>query len=291
LKIPFAKMHGAGNDFVVFDATKGSLDLSPERIRRLADRQRGVGCDQVLVVEAADRPDIDFVYRIFNRDGGEVEQCGNGARAFVRFVIDHGLTNKTTIRVATKSGIIAPHLLPDGNVEVDMGAPRFAPNEIPFDASGLVKTAQGNTARYRLEVVGKTLEVAVCSMGNPHAVIDVSDVDRAAVESIGAALERSSRFPERVNVGFAQRLDAHHLRLRVYERGAGETLACGTGACAAAAVGIADGDLISPVTVETRGGLLVIAWDGQLEHPVFLRGPAVTVFESEIDLAQLDEPQ
>jgi len=281
-------MHGAGNDFVVFDATQGALELSPERIRRLADRHLGVGCDQVLVVEGPSAPEIDFVYRIFNADGGEVEQCGNGARAFVRFVLDHGLTTKTAIRVATKSGIIEPRLKDDGTIEVDMGAPRFAPKEVPFDASGLAHSANHPVARYRLHVAGHDLDLAVCSMGNPHTVLMVDDVEAAPVELLGPALERHARFAERVNVGFLERVDAHHVRLRVFERGAGETLSCGSGACAAVAIGIAEGQLESPVSVKTRGGTLVVSWDGDPGHSVFLAGPAVSVFESELDLTTLD---
>ncbi len=281
-------MHGAGNDFVVFDATKGPLPLTAARIARLADRHLGIGCDQVLVVEPANAPDTDFVYRIFNADGGEVEQCGNGARAFVRFALEHHLTDKRAIRVSTKSGVIEPRLLEDGSIEVDMGRPRFDAAAVPFDAAGLAAVGASVAPRYRLEVAGSNLEISVCSMGNPHVVVPVGDVSKAEVAKLGAALEHHVRFPERVNVGFCQTIDRHTLALRVFERGVGETLACGTGACAAAVIGMAQGQLASPVTVRTRGGELAIAWDGEPAHAVTLSGPAVTVFEGELDLSQLD---
>jgi diaminopimelate epimerase len=281
-------MHGAGNDFVVFDATKGPLPLTTARIARLADRHLGVGCDQVLVVEPARTADTDFVYRIFNADGQEVEQCGNGARAFVRFALEHHLTDKRSIRVATKSGVIEPHLLDDGSIEVDMGCARFDAADVPFDASGLLAVGASLAPRYRLEVAGTNLELSVCSMGNPHVVLDVSDIEQAEVARLGPALEHHVRFPQRVNAGFCQTIDPNTVALRVFERGAGETLACGTGACAAAVIGIAQGRLVSPVRVKTRGGDLAITWDGDATHPVTLSGPAVTVFEGELDLSQLD---
>ena len=281
-------MHGAGNDFVVFDATQGPVPLTAARIARLADRHRGIGCDQVLLVEPASTPDIDFVYRIFNADGGEVEQCGNGARAFVRFALEHHLTDKRSIRVSTKSGVIEPRLLDDDSIEVDMGRPQFDASRVPFETSGLLAVGASLAPRYRLEVAGSNLEVSVCSMGNPHVVLNVPDVAKANVALLGPALEQHMRFPQRVNVGFCQTIDQHSVALRVFERGVGETLACGTGACAAAVIGIAQGTLLSPVTVKTRGGELSVAWDGKADHPVTLSGPAVTVFEGELDLGQLD---
>jgi diaminopimelate epimerase len=281
-------MHGAGNDFVVFDATREPLALTPRRIARLADRHRGIGCDQVLVVEPANQADTDFVYRIFNADGGEVEQCGNGARAFVRFVLEHQLTQKRAIRVSTMSGVIEPRLLDDDNIEVDMGCPAFSAEAVPFDATGLLPAGSSLAPRYQLDVAGSHLELSVCSMGNPHVVVLMDDIERADVARLGPALEHHARFPRRVNVGFSSTFDPHSIALRVYERGVGETLACGTGACAAVAVGIAQGRLESPVKVYTQGGTLSVSWDGDPSHAVMLSGPAVSVFEGEIDLSQLD---
>ncbi len=275
-RLKFTKMQGLGNDFVVFDGVSQSVALTPEQCRRIADRHFGVGCDQILLVERPTLPDVDFRYRIFNADGGEVEQCGNGARCFVRFVHDKGLTDKTAIRVETASGVIEPRLLADGQVTVDMGAPRFAPAEIPF-------AAEAEALTYPLKVGQHVIEIAVVSMGNPHAVLKVNDLDSAPVDILGAAIESHQRFPQRVNAGFMQVLTAHDIRLRVYERGAGETLACGTGACAAAVAGIRQGWLASPVHVHTRGGDLVIEWAGA-GQPVYMTGPAVTVFEGEIEL-------
>ena len=276
MRLRFTKMHGLGNDFVVFDGISQAVALSAEQCRRIADRHFGVGCDQILLVEKPARDDVDFRYRIFNADGGEVEQCGNGARCFVRFVHDHGLTAKRTIRVETASGVIEPRLLDDGLVTVDMGAPRFAPAEIPF-------VAEAEALAYPLKVGQHVIEIAALSMGNPHAVLKVNDLDSAPVDILGAAIESHQRFPQRVNAGFMQVLTAHDIRLRVYERGAGETLACGTGACAAAVAGIRQGWLQSPVSVHTKGGDLVIAWAGK-GQPVYMTGPAVTVFEGEIEL-------
>jgi diaminopimelate epimerase len=264
--IAFTKMEGAGNDFVVLDATRAPLALEAAQLRRLADRHLGVGCDQVLVVDKAQDPANDFGYRIFNADGGEVEQCGNGARCFVKFVRAKGMTQKTEIRVETPGGIIVPRLEADGEVSVDMGA--------PLRESPLVQP---------LEVGGARVELAILSMGNPHAVQLVADVDAAPVAAQGPQLEHHARFPNRVNAGYMQVLDRHALRLRVWERGAGETLACGTGACAAAVAGIARGLLDSPVRVDTRGGALTIAWAGG-DNPVWMKGPARTVFEGTIDL-------
>jgi diaminopimelate epimerase len=275
-RLRFTKMHGLGNDFVVFDGISQTVALTPEQCRRIADRHFGVGCDQILLVEAPTRDDVDFRYRIFNADGGEVEQCGNGARCFVRFVHDHGLTGKTAIRVETAASVIEPHLLDNGLVRVNMGVPRFAPAEIPF-------AAEAETLSYPLKVGQHVLEIAVLSMGNPHAVLRVNDLDSAPVDILGPAIESHSRFPQRVNAGFMQVLTPHDIRLRVYERGAGETLACGTGACAAAVAGIRQGWLTSPVSVHPRGGDLVIEWAGK-NQPVYMTGPAETVFEGEIEL-------
>lgn len=276
MRIKFSKMQGLGNDFVVLDGVRQSLALSPEQLRHLGDRHFGVGCDQILLVEKSDRPDVDFRYRIFNADGGEVEQCGNGARCFVRFVHEQGLTEKAEIRVETMKGIISPRLGDDGNVTVDMGVPEFDPAKIPFasDSAELVQA---------LELDGSIVEITAVSMGNPHAVQVVDDVERAPVAVQGPLIEAHPRFPQRVNAGFMQVTSRHSIRLRVFERGAGETLACGTGACAAVAAGIARGLLDSPVRVTTRGGELMIAWGGH-GQPVLMTGPAVTVFHGEIEL-------
>ncbi len=276
MKLKFSKMHGLGNDFVVLDGINQTVDLAPEKLRFLADRNFGVGCDQILLVEKPSQPGVDFRYRIFNADGGEVEQCGNGARCFVRFVHDQKLTDKSDIRVETQRGIIAPRLEADGNVTVDMGEPRFLPAEIPF-------VHDEDVVIYNLDVADDTLEISVVSMGNPHAVQVVDDVDTAPVGEHGPLIERHARFPQRVNAGFMQVVDPNHIRLRVFERGSGETLACGTGACAAAVTGIRRGLLQSPVRVTTRGGDLSIAWGGPGE-PVMMTGPAVTVFTGEIEL-------
>jgi diaminopimelate epimerase len=276
MKLRFTKMHGAGNDFVVFDATRTPFALTPAQMRFLGDRRFGVGCDQILVVESPRTAGTDFVYRIFNADGGEVQQCGNGARCFARFVHDHGLTDRTEIRVETASGVIVPRLEPDGRVTVDMGPPVFDPARIPFDAPAAAVT-------HSLDIDGHMRTISAVSMGNPHAVQVVDDVDTAPVATEGPLIEHHPRFPERVNAGFMQVLEPHALRLRVFERGAGETLACGTGACAAVVAGIRRGMLESPVRVETRGGTLTIRWDGE-GAAVFMTGPAETVFEGEIDL-------
>ena len=283
MHLKFTKMHGAGNDFIVIDAINQSVDLTPAQCRLLANRHLGIGADQILVVQAADQPGTDFTYRIFNADGGEVEQCGNGARAFVQFVTEKKLTNKTTIKVATLAGVIAPTLAADGTITVDMGAPEFAIERIPFDSSGLVARDEVNAVVWPLELDTSTRWIDVVSMGNPHAVQIVDDVDSFDVASDGPAIENHPRFAKRVNVGFMQIVDRSHIRLRVYERGAGETLACGTGACAAVVAGIRQGRLDSPVRVATRGGELVIAWHGG-SLPVLLSGPAVTVFEGEINI-------
>ena len=282
MKIRFTKMHGLGNDFVVIDATRQPVEMTTALARHLGDRHFGVGCDQILVVEKPTRPGVDFRYRIFNADGGEVEQCGNGARCFVRFVHEQGLTDKREIRVETRSGIIAPRLEANGEVSVDMGAPRFKPDEIPFDSP----LGQDNDDPLQLLQVGDhTLDITTVSMGNPHAVQVVADVDSAPVGRDGPLIEAHPRFPRRVNAGFMQVVDRHSIRLRVYERGAGETLACGTGACAAVVAGMRRGLLDSPVRVATRGGELVIAWGGGQSH-VTMTGPAVTVFAGEIELPE-----
>ncbi len=275
-KLAFTKMHGLGNDFVVIDAVRQPIRLTEAQVRYLADRHFGIGCDQLLIVEPAQTPDVDFRYRIFNADGGEVEQCGNGARCFARFVFDQGLTDKREIRVETKKGIIAPRLEADGNVTVDMGVPVLNPADVPFvsDSDAFVQP---------LDVAGRTVAITAVSMGNPHAVQVVADVDTAPVAEQGPLIEHHPRFPARVNAGFLQIVDEHNARLRVFERGAGETLACGTGACAAVVAGILRELLVSPVSVETRGGRLSIAWNG-IGTPVLMTGPAVAVFTGEATL-------
>ena len=275
-KLAFTKMQGLGNDFVMIDAVRQPIQLSSDQVRWLADRHFGVGCDQLLVVEPARTPGVDFRYRIFNADGGEVEQCGNGARCFARFVFEQGLTDKREIRVETKKGIITPRLEDDGNVTVDMGVPVLTPAEVPFvsDSDAWVQP---------LDVAGTTVAITAVSMGNPHAVQVVADVDTAPVAEQGPLIEHHPRFPARVNAGFLQVVDEHHVRLRVFERGAGETLACGTGACAAVVAGILRGLVASPVRVATRGGELTIAWGG-VGTPVMMTGPAVTVFTGELTL-------
>ncbi len=279
-RLKFTKMHGLGNDFVVFDAIRQCVELTPEQCRLIADRHFGIGCDQILLVERPSQPDVDFRYRIFNADGGEVQQCGNGARCFARFVYDQGLTDKRTIRVETASGIIEPRLEADGMVAVNMGPPHFVPARIPF-------VAEAEAVIYVLDVDGEPIEVSVVSMGNPHAVRVVCNLDEAPVQSLGARIEHHARFPERVNVGFMQVVHRREIRLRVFERGSGETLACGTGACAAVVAGIRRGLLDASVVVHTRGGDLSIQWAGEGDGgaaPVWLTGPAVTVFEGEVDL-------
>jgi len=276
MRVRFTKMHGLGNDFVVLDAVSQAIALTPAQARFLADRHFGVGCDQILVVEKPSRPDADFRYRIFNADGGEVEQCGNGARCFVRFVHDKGLTSKRAIRVETKGGLIEPRLGDDGLVTVDMGVPRFEPSHVPY-------VSESDALVQPLRVGDAEVGITALSMGNPHAVQVVANVDAAPVAEQGPLIENHPRFPQRVNAGFMQVVDRHAIRLRVYERGAGETLACGTGACAAAVAGIARGLLHSPVKVSTRGGELAIAWGGP-GQPVLMTGPAVTVFDSEIEI-------
>ncbi len=279
MRLKFTKMQGLGNDFVVLDGIRQAVALTPELARRIADRHFGVGCDQILLVERPSSPAADFRYRIWNSDGGEVEQCGNGARCFVRFVRDQGLTAKDEIRVETASGLIAPRLEANGEVTVDMGAPVFAPARIPFDSDS-------SSPVQALDVGGATLSITAVSMGNPHAVQVVEDVDAAPVAAQGPQIEHHPRFPKRVNAGFMQVVDRGRIRLRVWERGAGETLACGTGACAAVAAGIRRGLLDTTVAVDTRGGRLTIRWQGGDNDPVWMTGPAVTVFEGELDIDQ-----
>ena len=269
MRLKFTKMEGAGNDFVVLDATKvkrNMLRLKPDLLRKLADRHRGIGCDQILVVEPAAKPGIDFRYRIFNADGGEVEQCGNGARCFVKFVHQRGLTRKKEIRVETLGGVIIPRLEKDGEVSVDMGP--------PVVSSPLLE---------EILLDGKKTQITVLSMGNPHAVQVVPDVETAPVTTQGPLLEHHDRFPDRVNAGYLQVRGRHRIALRVWERGAGETLACGTGACAAVVAGVLRGLIDSPVAVEARGGTLTVSWAGG-DNPVWMKGPARSVFEGEIEL-------
>ncbi len=274
-------MQGAGNDFVMLNGVAQPFTLDAAQLRRLADRRFGVGADQILLVEPAGTPEVDFQYRIFNADGGEVEQCGNGARCFVKFVRAQGLTDKRVIRVQTLGGVIEPRLEDDDEVTVDMGVPRFEPDEVPFMAGGLQPRQQHAERLWPLALANAQRTVSIASMGNPHAVQVVDDVETAPVAVDGPQIERHPRFPRRVNAGFMQVLDRHTVKLRVWERGAGETLACGTGACAAAVSGIRRGLLDSPVTVHTRGGRLRIRWDG---GTVLMTGPAEAVFEGEVEL-------
>ena len=284
-RVRFTKMQGAGNDFVVLDATREPLALGADEMRRLGDRRFGVGADQILVVERATTPDADFGYRIFNNTGDEVEHCGNGARCFARYVRDRGMIARDTIRVDTVNNRLELHIQADGRVRVDMNAPRFAHDDLPFDARGLVPTRTGDFETWPLDLDdGSSVDVAVLSMGNPHAVMRVDDVERFAVAKIGPRVELHPRFPRRVNAGFMQVLSRGHVRLRVHERDAGETLACGTGACAAVVAGIRLGWLDTRVDVDMHGGQLTIEWAGGADDSVFLTGPAATVFEGEIEL-------
>ena len=284
MTLRFTKMHGAGNDFVVLDATRAPLDLSTEQLVRLGDRRFGVGADQILVVESTSTPGVDFRYRIFNgADGQEVEHCGNGARCFVRYVVDKGLSDKTTLRVETQNNLLVLKLQPDGRVTVDMNQPVFHLPSIPFNNADLQPREVNDFALWPLDVHGEIIEIAPVSMGNPHAVQVVADVDAAPVATQGPVIERHPRFPRGVNAGFMQVVSREHIRLRVFERGAGETLACGTGACAAVVAGIRQGLLDPRVEVDTRGGRLTIEWQGG-PHSVLMTGPAVTVFEGDIPL-------
>jgi diaminopimelate epimerase len=291
MRIRFTKMQGAGNDFVVLDETRERLHLSSEQYRFLADRHFGVGADQILSVRPAPVSGVDFEYVIHNADGGEVEQCGNGARCFLRFVRDQGLTDKESVKVQTLSGVIEPRINPDGRVTVDMGPPIFDLPRVPFHGEGLTSEPVNGWQKWLLPLDARaqnaSVSVAVLSMGNPHAVQVVDNVDVAPVREHGSCIERHAAFPNRVNAGFMQIVARQHIRLRVFERGAGETLACGTGACAAVVAGIRLGLLDSPVEVDTRGGRLTIAWDGRnLESSVMMTGPAITVFEGEIALPE-----
>jgi diaminopimelate epimerase len=272
--LKFTKMHGAGNDFVVVDMISQHCKLRPRDIRMLADRHFGIGCDQVLLVEPPGKPDVDFRYRIFNADGTEVEQCGNGARCFARFVREKKLTSKSVIRVETAAGVIELRVRNRQQVEVAMGTPRFEPAEVPIIAGGRAPS-------YPLQVAGQTLEIGALSMGNPHAVLRVDDVNTAELERLGPLLESHPDFPQRVNVGFMQVISENEIRLRVFERGVGETLACGTGACAAVVYGITRGWLQDPVTVNLPGGKLSVSWAGD-SQPVIMTGPTAVVFEGTI---------
>jgi len=290
-KLRFTKMHGAGNDFIVLNGIDQDLsDISREQWQKLAHRQLGIGADQILLVEKAERPDADFRYRIFNADGGEVEQCGNGSRCFVRFVLDQGLSTKNPLRVEVAHTVLTLKSHDDGQVEVDMGAPIFEHSKIPFIANGLASKQEFHEMLYALSLDAPATHdslVAAVSMGNPHAVQVVGDVDSAPVLEEGPSIERHSAFPKKVNAGYMQILNRHEIKLRVYERGAGETLACGTGACAAVVSGIRRGLLDSPVQVHTRGGDLQIAWGGilnEVTQPVIMTGPATTVFEGETSI-------
>src|SRR5690349_2888012 len=285
MKLKFTKMHGAGNDFVVLDGYTQPLTLTEAQVRALANRHFGVGADQLLVVEKPTVEGVDFRYRIFNCDGGEVEHCGNGARCFVKFVRDTRLTDKQSVRVQVQKGVITLTMQANGEVVVDMGTPVFEPAQVPFDASGLDARREGNDTLYPLDVNGATRWVSVVSMGNPHAVQIVDDVEAFPVLADGPVIENHPRFPRRVNAGFMQIVRRNEIKLRVYERGAGETLACGTGAGAAVAAGIRRGLLDAPVKVHTHGGMLTIAWDGEPASPLMMAGPAATVFEGEIELA------
>jgi len=276
MRVKFTKMHGLGNDFVVINAVTQRLELTPERARRIADRRRGIGCDQILLVEQPRMPGTDFRYRIFNADGGEVEQCGNGARCFARYVRDAGLTDQDELALETAAGVIRTRIEADGQVTVNMGVPRFDPEDIPFEAPSRQDS-------YGLEVSGRKVSIGVVSLGNPHAVLRVQDVDTAPVTTLGPIVEAHERFPRRVNVGFMEVVDRTRIRLRVFERGAGETLACGTGACAAAVVGQQQGLLDNRVRVHLAGGELLVHWDGE-QQPVWLTGPTSHVFEGCIDL-------
>ena len=290
MQIRFTKMQGAGNDFVVLDETRAPLNLSAAQYRWLADRHFGVGADQILSVRPSPGPGLDFEYVIHNADGGEVEHCGNGARCFVRYVRDKGLTDRNPVRVKVKNGELSLRLLDDGRVTVDMGPPIFELARVPFDAGGLAPQAMGDFERWPVDLPGAgEVLMSVLSMGNPHAVLLAGDVDHAPVDSWGPLVEAHARFPERVNVGFLQVIDRRSVRLRVFERGAGETLACGTGACAAVVAGIRLGLLDDEVDVQTRGGRLTIAWIKRPDHaaPVRMTGPATTVFDGQLDLPEL----
>jgi diaminopimelate epimerase len=275
MTLEFTKMHGLGNDFMVIDAIHQPVQLSAERIRTLADRHFGVGFDQLLLVEPASTPGIDFRYRIYNADGGEVAQCGNGARCFMQFVHERGLTDRPQVRVQTLNGVLELARRPDGQVTVNMGVPEFEPANIPFNAPQRAR-------RYPLEVDGQALEIGAVALGNPHAVLEVDDIDSAPLAALGPRIERHPRFPQRVNAGFVQIVDRHTVRVRVFERGAGETLACGSGACAAVVIGRLWGRLDEQVRVRLAGGELAISWSGE-GCPVMMTGPATTVYQGRIE--------
>ena len=284
-RVRFTKMQGAGNDFVVLDATREPLALGAEAMRRLGDRRFGVGADQILIVERPTTPGMDFSYRIFNNTGDEVEHCGNGARCFARYVRDRGMIGRDTIRVQTVNNELELHIQADGRVRVDMNAPRFEHADLPFDPAGLAPTRVGDFETWPLGLgEGRSVDVAVLSMGNPHAVMRVDDVEHHPVAQIGPLVETHPRFVRRVNAGFMEVVSRTHIRLRVHERDAGETLACGTGACAAVVAGIRLGWLDTCVDVDTHGGRLTVEWAGGAQDSVFLTGPATTVFEGEIEL-------
>jgi diaminopimelate epimerase len=288
MRIRFTKMQGAGNDFVVLDETQGRLNLNTAQYRFLADRHFGVGADQILTVRPSPGEGLDFEYVIHNADGGEVEHCGNGARCFVRYVVDKGLTDKTTVQVQVQRGVLSLSLQSDGRVVVNMGAPEFRSERIPFNSQGLACTMHNGCATWALPLAdGSQAHIVAVSMGNPHAVQVVPDVQTAPVLTQGPLVEQHSAFPARVNAGFMQFLNRSAIRLRVYERGAGETLACGTGACAAVVAGIRLGLLDARVDVHTHGGLLTIEWAGRDDSPVIMTGPATSVFEGEIDIPEL----
>ena len=276
MKLRFTKMHGLGNDFVVIDAINQTVELSSEQVQALADRHFGIGCDQLLLVEPAGSPQVDFRYRIFNADGGEVGQCGNGARCFMQFVHEQGLTPRDRVTVETASGLLELRRQADGQVTVNMGIPRLEPAEIPFEAPA-------RATHYPLEVDGQSLQIAALSMGNPHAVLRVDDIDTAPVNKLGPLIERHPRFPQRVNAGFMQIVDAGTVRVRVFERGSGETLACGSGACAAVVAGCLWGQLNDTVKVMLNGGEIVVSWAGA-DTPVMMTGPATTVYQGQVDL-------
>ncbi|SEJ40899.1 diaminopimelate epimerase [Achromobacter sp. NFACC18-2] len=285
----FTKMHGAGNDFVVLDGVRQAIDMTPERARALGDRHFGIGADQILLVERATRPDADFRYRIFNSDGSEVEHCGNGARCFVRFVHEQGLSDRNPLRAEIATGILVLDEGDDEQVTVEMGSTRFDPAALPFDPAGLPSRTQGQDTIWELDLdapagMPRTVAISAVAISNPHAVQVVDDVDTAPVAVLGPLIEHHPRFARRVNAGFMQVVDRHNIRLRVFERGAGETLACGTGACAAVAAGIRRGLLDSPVRVQTRGGVLTVAWNGE---QLRMTGPAESVFTGQVDIDKL----
>lgn len=285
----FTKMHGAGNDFVVLDGVRQAIEMTPERARALGDRHFGIGADQILLVERATRPDADFRYRIFNADGSEVEHCGNGARCFVRFVHEQGLSDRNPLRAEIATGILVLDEGDDEQVTVDMGSTRFDPAALPFDTAGLASRTEGQDTLWQLELdvpagLPRSVALSAVAISNPHAVLVVDNVDTAPVAIVGPLIETHPRFARRVNAGFMQIVDRHSIRLRVHERGAGETLACGTGACAAVAAGIRRGLLDSPVRVQTRGGVLTIAWNGE---QLRLTGPAESVFTGQVDIDKL----